>query len=132
MDEVATLLLEAIRLAEDDKEYAGIEEYLLGSMLIDARAAAVAPTIVGPEDFEIPTHQVIFDCMAEMVQTNEPIDMVTLGQRLESKRQLNRVGGYQYIAHLVNSAYTGTDATAAAWVVWTRAICRRVRDPRCQ
>jgi replicative DNA helicase len=51
----------------------------------------------GSEVFYDLRNQVIFNEMAEMYDKREPIDLVTLRQRLKDKKLLEEVGGIAYI-----------------------------------
>src|SRR5688572_18045236 len=41
-------------------------------------------------------HQALYDTLAAMYETKEPIDLITLQQRLKDKQQLEGVGGLAY------------------------------------
>ena len=47
----------------------------------------------GSEVFYDLRHQVIFDLLAEMYDSKEPIDLITVQQKLKDKGQLDSVGG---------------------------------------
>lgn len=54
----------------------------------------------GSEVFYDLRHQAIFDTLAEMYDAKEPIDPITLHQRLKDKNQLDAVGGITYVSSL--------------------------------
>jgi replicative DNA helicase len=54
----------------------------------------------GSEVFYDPRHQVIFNEMADMFDKREPIDLITLMQRLKDKKFLDEVGGIAYLNSL--------------------------------
>src|ERR1041385_9000829 len=54
----------------------------------------------GVEVFYDLRHQTIFTTLAEMYDKREPIDIITLQQRLKDKQLLEQVGGIAYLASL--------------------------------
>src|ERR1051326_5415550 len=54
----------------------------------------------GPEVFYDPRNQIIFTEMAEMFDKREPIDLITLMQRLKDKKLLDQAGGMPYLNSL--------------------------------
>jgi len=55
---------------------------------------------VGSEVFYDLRHQTIFNAMAEMFDKREPIDVITLHQRLKDQKVLDEVGGIAYLSAL--------------------------------
>lgn len=51
-------------------------------------------------------HQEIFKTLAEMFEGRQPIDLITLQQKLRDKQQLDAVGGFAYLASLSDMAGT--------------------------
>jgi len=72
------------------------EQSLLGSLLIDRDALIKIADIVTVEDFYKDSHRMIFEAMLDLFKNREPIDLLSLGNRLEEKRQLETVGGRTY------------------------------------
>lgn len=78
------------------------EQSVLGCMMIDDEAAAriVAELSVG--DFYFEQNRKIFDSMCELVSESNPIDYVTLTDRLDKKGQLGEIGGVDFLIELTN------------------------------
>ena len=51
----------------------------------------------GPEAFYDMRHQAIYKLLAEMYDAREPIDLITLQQRLKDRQLLEEVGGIGYL-----------------------------------
>ena len=74
---------------------------VLGSVIIDS--ASIDRINLAPEDFEFSAHATIYRAILSMVGKNEPVDVVTVAEKLEAIGQLERCGGLSYLAELVSS-----------------------------
>lgn len=77
------------------------ERSVLGSVLIDKDALVQISEFLTPEHFYDPRHGEIYGAMLSLFEVREPIDMVTLPQRLKEQDKLKRVGGLSYLTGLV-------------------------------
>jgi replicative DNA helicase len=71
-------------------------------------------------------HQVIYQAMVDMYQANEPVDSVTLFQRLKDKQQLESVGGSSYLAALPDTVPTAANLSYYADIVWDKHLLRKM------
>lgn len=102
------------------------EMSLLGSILIDKEAVYKVADIVNPEDFYKTAHQRIYETILDLYAHNEPIDMLTLSNRLNEKGQLEAVGGKTYIASLTETVPTSSNIVNYAHIVHRKATRRRL------
>ncbi len=100
------------------------EQAVLGSMLLDRDAVARAVEGLRPEDFYRDAHRVIFTAMIELFERGEPVDLITLTNRLAVAGKIEDVGGATYLASLPNVV-----PTAANWNYYAD-IVREKRDKR--
>lgn len=77
------------------------EKSVLGSILIDKDAIVQISEFLKPEHFYQNKHGDIFEAMIKLFESREPIDLVTLPQKLKSMKLLDAVGGVSYISTLV-------------------------------
>jgi replicative DNA helicase len=82
------------------------EKSLLGCLLIDKEAILKVADFLTPEDFYRGIHQTIYNVCVELFQKGEPIDILTVSNRLEEKKLLEEIGGRTYLTELINSAST--------------------------
>lgn len=80
------------------------ERALLGALLLKPEGLHDVSDTVRPDSFYAEKHRTIFETMRELSDRGEPIDLLSLSERLQSKSMLERCGGRAYIADLVNSA----------------------------
>jgi len=78
------------------------EQSILGVILIDNEKMANVLESISTQDFYKPAHQKIFGAIISLYQTNEPIDLITLTNRLKQKGSLEVVGGAAYLAFLMD------------------------------
>ncbi len=84
-----------------------LEEVVLGALMIEKEAINDVIDILYPDTFYKPAHQEIYNAIKELFQNSEPIDIITVTQKLRSLGKLEFVGGAYVIAELtsrVNSA----------------------------
>lgn len=104
------------------------EESLLGSLLIDKDAIIKVADNIMPQDFYKDAHKIIFEVIKELYSNQEPIDIITLSNRLEEKKQLSAIGGRSYLAHLSNVVATSGNITNYANIIQRKATLRRLQQ----
>lgn len=102
------------------------EQSLLGSLLIDPEAVLKVADIVRPEDFYRDSHGKIFEAMLQLFERHDPIDILSLGNRLEEQGLLQRVGGRAYLVELSNVVPTSANAKHYAEITQKKATLRRL------
>lgn len=79
------------------------EQSVLGSMLLDRDAIARVVEALRPEDFYRDLHRTIFTAMLELFERGEPVDLITVTNKLTGMGKLEDVGGATYLASLPNT-----------------------------
>src|SRR6185369_17752146 len=79
------------------------ERALLGSLLLKPDAIHDVADLIKPDSFYAEKHRLIFDVMRELQDRGEPIDQLTIAERLQNKSLLERAGGRAYLAELAGS-----------------------------
>jgi len=77
------------------------ERSVLGSILIDRDAIVQVSEFLLPEHFYAGKHGDIYEGMLSLFELREPIDLVTLPQKLKEMKKLTTVGGVSYLSSLV-------------------------------
>lgn len=92
--------MENIRLIPQSKE---AEEAVIGSLLINPEASDLVFEILKHDDFYFTPTKLIFQAMEELFKNNEPVDILSVTERLNVKKQLETVGGELTIVHFADS-----------------------------
>lgn len=80
----------------------------------------------GPEVFYDLRHQTIYSTLAEMFDKREPIDLITLQQRLKDAQLLDQVGGITYLASLPDTVPSAANLSYYIDIVREKHILRRM------
>ncbi|MCL5733581.1 MAG: replicative DNA helicase [Patescibacteria group bacterium] len=100
------------------------EESVLGSLLIDKDAITRVMDILVPEDFYKPANEKIFSAMLDLANKNQPVDIVSLTNRLKERGEFSDVGGSTYLADLANGVPSATHVENYAKIVRDKKILR--------
>lgn len=76
------------------------EQSVLGSMLLDTSTITEIEPLLKAEMFSSTAHKIIFECMIDIHNNKEPIDLITITEKLRSIGLLDNVGGISYITSL--------------------------------
>ena len=72
------------------------ERSVIGGLLLSAEGWDAIAELVTASDFYRPEHRAIFRQIALLVDRGEPIDVVTVADRLLATGELDAAGGHQY------------------------------------
>src|SRR5262245_20021265 len=105
----------------------GAERAVLGGILLENDALNVVTEIpLTAEDFYSDAHARIFEAMAALFASGQPVDAVTLRERLATGNKLHAVGGDEYLFSLTNTIPTVSNIEAHGKIVREKAIIRRL------
>lgn len=102
------------------------EESLLGAILLDKDAIIKIADIVRGDDFYKEKHGIIFETMIELYAKREPIDLLTVSNRLEEKKKLEEMGGRSYLITLANNVPSSIHIVHYGNIVHRKATLRRL------
>ena len=78
------------------------ERSILGAILLDNLAYNQAAEHLKPEDFSLDSHRRIYTRMVDLAESSRPIDMITLVEELDRRKELEAIGDVGYISGLVD------------------------------
>jgi replicative DNA helicase len=99
---------------------------VLGGLMLDEHAWDKISSTVTAEDFYRGDHRVIYRVMEDLVEKNQPLDIITIAESLDSVNELENVGGIAYISELANNTPTASNILAYAQIVSERATVRKL------
>ncbi len=105
-----------------------VEKTLLGSLLIDKEAINKVADLLKPEDFYQRSHQIIYQAVMSLFDKREPLDLLSLSNKLEEMGYLNDIGGMAYLASLAGSVGTSAHILSYAKIVQRKKMLRDLID----
>ncbi len=103
------------------------EQSLLGALLIDKDAIVnVAEMLTGDNFYRSEQHGQIYSAILELFEKRDPIDLITVTEKLKQKGVLDQVGGSAYLTELVNMVPTSAHILTYAKIIKEHAIRRRL------
>ncbi len=102
------------------------EQAVIGSMIMDIEAVTVASEIITGEDFYSRQYGILFETMVEMNEEAQPIDLVTLQNRLREKDVPPEVSGLEFVRDLLTSVPTSANIKYYANIVAEKALLRKM------
>ncbi|CAL4043876.1 Replicative DNA helicase [Buchnera aphidicola (Tetraneura ulmi)] len=102
------------------------EQSVLGGLMLDNDQWDIVTEHIVIEDFFSKPHKIIFQEMKYLFDSKNPIDLITLSESLEQKGELEKVGGFAYLAELSKNTPSTANIVAYSNIVRERAIIREV------
>ena len=102
------------------------ERSVVGGLMLDPQSWDKVSEITVADDFYRPEHKQIFAVIARLADDSEPIDVVTIGERLDKRGELEMVGGMAYLIEMVESTPSAANIGAYAEIVRERSVLRRL------
>ncbi len=104
------------------------ERALLGALLLKPDAIHDVSDLIRPDSFYAEKHRMIFSAMRELAERGEPIDLLSLSERLNGQGGLERSGGRAYLAELAAAAPAPGNYAHYADLVSRKFIMRSLID----
>ena len=99
---------------------------VLGALLISSDSWDGVAEVVAAGDFYRPEHRAIFRQIALLVDRGEPVDVITVADRLLATGELDAAGGHTYLAELAEQTPTASNVRAYAKAVRERSVLRQL------
>ncbi|MEH6583177.1 MAG: replicative DNA helicase [Halioglobus sp.] len=102
------------------------EQSVLGALLLSSDGWDSVAEEVAANDFYRPDHRLIFRQIAKLAEAAEPVDVITVADKLTANGELDAAGGLGYLAELAGSTPSASNIRAYAQVVRERASLRNL------
>ena len=100
------------------------ERSILGAILLDNMAYNEAAENLRPDDFSLDSHRRIYSRMMDLMESSRPIDIITLVEELERKRELQAIGDVGYISGLLDGVPDRPSIEHYIHIVRDKAVLR--------
>ncbi len=102
------------------------EQSLLGSLMMDKDGMLKVADFLSADDFYKRNHQYIFEAMLDLYTKSEPIDILSLTNRLKEKNKIDEVGGGDYLSSLVNTVPTSAHLVHYGKIIQNNSTLRKL------
>lgn len=102
------------------------EQSVIGSMIMDREAVTVASEIVTGEDFYSRQYGILFETMVEMGEEGQPVDLVTLQNRLREKDVPPEISSLEFVRDLIAAVPTSANVKYYANIVAEKSLLRKL------
>lgn len=100
------------------------EEAILGAVMLDREALSIVLDILRPESFYVEAHQTIFQACIDLFNESEPIDLLTVTERLRKSGELDSIGGGHHLVELSNRVASSANIEYHARIVQQKWMSR--------
>lgn len=100
------------------------EQSVLGGLLLSADSWDSVADAVSARDFYRPDHRLIFRQIAKLADDAQPVDVITVSDKLSATGELDAAGGLTYLVELADNTPSASNIRAYAQVVRERASLR--------
>ena len=111
------------RMQPRDKD---LEEAVLGALMLEKDAYTVVCDILKPESFYEPANQKVYEAIQQLGAAQQPIDMLTVVERLRHNNTLDEVGGPVFISELTSKVASGAHVEYHARIVAQKYLAREL------
>ena len=102
------------------------EQSVLGGLMLQNEKWETVSELLDSGDFYRGTHSKIYSAIENLSSENEPYDVITLGEWLETRRQLDAVGGIGYLSTLIANTPSAANIESYAKVVRQKSVLREL------
>ena len=102
------------------------EQSVLGAMLLDKEAISTATEFISGEDFYREAHKEIFEPIVDIYNKGEPVDLITLTEKLKTRNTLEAVGGITFLTNLMDAVPTTHNVKYYAKIVEDKSLLRKL------
>ncbi len=102
------------------------EQSVLWSLLIDKDWFIAVWDLLTPEDFYNDANRMVYEVMMDLFRNNKPIDLITVKEKLDDKKMLDKIWGMTYLTDLTEIVPTTTNIYEYAMIVKNKSVLRRL------
>lgn len=102
------------------------EQSVVGSMIMDKDAIVTAMEQLLKEDFYYQQYGILFEAMVELYSEGQPVDLVTLQNKLKEKDVPREVSSLEFVGELVRAVPTSANIKYYCNIVKDNAVKRKL------
>jgi replicative DNA helicase len=102
------------------------EVTVLGAMLLDAVAITDATAKLKSEDFSLDSHQRVYRVMTDLMALGHAVDLITVMDALQKRRELDAIGGASYLAFLTEGIPRNPSIESYVRIIKDKSLLRQM------
>ncbi|MBO4977223.1 MAG: replicative DNA helicase [Muribaculaceae bacterium] len=103
-----------------------VEAAVLGALMLEKDAFPAVCEIISPDSFYDPRHKLIYEAILSLGVNQEPIDMISVTERLRHNDTLDKAGGVAYVVGLTANVASGAHVEYHARIVAQKYLAREL------
>lgn len=103
-----------------------VEQIVLGALMLEKDAISEVVDILRPESFYKDAHHEIYKAIIQLFEASEPIDIISVTNKLRTNKKLEKVGGAFYISELTNRVSSSAHIEHHARIIAEKFILRQL------
>jgi len=103
-----------------------VEQSVLGAMMLERDAIPKTIEILQRGSFYTERHNLIYDAILSLFERSNPVDMITLGDELKRRGNLDQVGGAYYLTELTSTVATAANVEYHARILAEKSLLRKL------
>jgi replicative DNA helicase len=100
------------------------ERSILGAILLDNSLYNQAAEHLVADDFSLDAHRRIYSRMRDLQETGRPVDMITLMEELDRRKEVEAIGGVAYLSSLIDGVPDRPSIEHYVRIVKNKALLR--------
>ncbi len=100
------------------------ERSILAAILLDNTLYDQAAENLSPDDFSLDAHRRIYSRMRDLQETGRPVDMITLVEELDRRKEVEAIGGVAYLSSLIDGVPERPSIEHYVRIVRNKALLR--------
>ena len=102
------------------------EASLLGALLLDKENIVKIADLLRSIDFYKESHGLIYQAILDIYEKHEPVDILSIANRLTEKKQLAACGGKAYLAELTAAVPNSSHVVSYADIIKKKSTLRKL------
>jgi replicative DNA helicase len=100
------------------------ERSILGAILLDNSLYDQAAENLTPDDFSLDAHRRVYSRMRDLQESGRPVDMITLVEELDRRKEVEAIGGVAYLSSLIDGVPDRPSIEHYVRIVRNKALLR--------
>jgi replicative DNA helicase len=102
------------------------EKALLGSIMIRPDSLNEIIDMISGKTFYVEKHRIIYENILELYAQGKPLDIISLSEKLKSKKILDQIGGRSYLSEIIEAVPSSANIKHYAETIVTKHLLRKL------